>query len=164
MTSPLGHPFDDTSLSPEKLHRRDATQRRDLADQIAELVRHAVAEEMFVYPAMRKRLPDGEQAVAHDVEEHQELETLMKRLEGADADDGQFLELVQEIQLVLADHVRDEEDEQLPQLLPSPWDAASQCLGCLVWACLLMACSSEDHVAECSAERLSANECLEAGY
>jgi hemerythrin superfamily protein len=95
----------------------DAAQRRDLADQmIAELVRHAVAEEMFVYPAMREHLPDGEEAVEHDVEEHKELETLMKQLEGVDADDARFLEVVREIEDVLADHVRDEEDEQFPQL------------------------------------------------
>ncbi|HEY6747639.1 MAG TPA: hypothetical protein VI357_18205, partial [Mycobacteriales bacterium] len=35
-------------------------QRRDMADTvIAELMRHAIAEEMFVYPAMREHLPDG---------------------------------------------------------------------------------------------------------
>ena len=40
----------------------DAEERRDLADTIiSELVRHSVAEEMYVYPAMRKYLPDGEQ-------------------------------------------------------------------------------------------------------
>ena len=38
----------------------DTKERRDLADTvISELVRHSVAEEMFVYPAMRKHLPDG---------------------------------------------------------------------------------------------------------
>ena len=40
---------------------------------IAELVRHAVAEEMYVYLAMKDHLPDGESRVEHDVEEHQEL-------------------------------------------------------------------------------------------
>src|SRR3954447_4873027 len=43
----------------------DATQRRDMADTvIAELMRHSVAEEMYVYPAMRDHLPDGEQGPA----------------------------------------------------------------------------------------------------
>jgi hemerythrin superfamily protein len=36
----------------------DPEQRRDLADTlISELVRHSVAEEMFVYPAMQDHLP-----------------------------------------------------------------------------------------------------------
>jgi hemerythrin superfamily protein len=95
----------------------DSAQRRELADQmIAELVRHSVAEEMYVYPAMRKHLPDGEQAVKHDTEEHKELEKLMKKLEGLDADDTKFMETVGQLQQVLADHVKTEENEQFPRL------------------------------------------------
>ncbi|MDX6251205.1 MAG: hypothetical protein QOF10_4565 [Kribbellaceae bacterium] len=95
----------------------DSAQRRELADQmIAELVRHSVAEEMYVYPAMRKHLPDGEAAVKHDTEEHKELEKLMKKLEGLDADDTKFMETVGQLQQVLADHVKSEETEQFPQL------------------------------------------------
>jgi hemerythrin superfamily protein len=64
---------------------KDPMIRRDLTDTaISELVRHAVAEEMYVYPVMRKYLSDGEQAVAHDIEEHDELERTMKRLEAVD--------------------------------------------------------------------------------
>ena len=45
----------------------DPDQRRDLADTvISEVVRHSVSEEMYVYPAMREYVPDGEQAVHHD--------------------------------------------------------------------------------------------------
>jgi hemerythrin superfamily protein len=95
----------------------DAIQRRESADQmIAELVRHSVAEEMFVYPAMRDHLADGEKAVEHDVEEHKQLETLMKQLEDVDAGDAHFLELIGELQKVLADHVQDEENDQFPKL------------------------------------------------
>ncbi|MEV5961504.1 hemerythrin domain-containing protein [Kribbella sp. NPDC051952] len=104
-------------LITEILAGRSSDRQRDLADQlIAELVRHAVAEEMFVYPAMREHLPDGDSAVKHDVEEHKELETLMKQLEGAEAGQAEFLDLISQIQNVLADHVRDEESDQFPQL------------------------------------------------
>jgi hemerythrin superfamily protein len=92
-------------------------ERRESADQmIAELVRHSVAEEMYVYPAMRDHLPDGEEAVQHDIEEHKQLETLMKQLEDLDAEDESFLDRVQGLQQVLADHVYDEESEQFPRL------------------------------------------------
>jgi uncharacterized membrane protein/hemerythrin superfamily protein len=95
----------------------DPTARRDQADQlIAELVRHAVAEEMHVYPAMREHLPDGEQAVQHDLEEHQELETLLKELEGVDAADPQFLQVLGRVETTLADHIADEEGSHFPQL------------------------------------------------
>ena len=95
----------------------DGEQRRDLADTlIAELVRHAVAEEMFVYPAMRKHLPNGDEAVAHDTQEHKDLERTMKDLEGVEATDARFEELVRHLETVLRDHVEDEEREQFPQL------------------------------------------------
>jgi hemerythrin superfamily protein len=96
------------------------TERRDLADTlITELVRHSVAEEMYVYPAMRKHLTDGDAAVHHDLEEHKELEVLMKQLEAEDAAGARFTELVSQITATLADHVRDEEAEQFPQLRAS---------------------------------------------
>ena len=92
-------------------------QRRDMADTvITELVRHSVAEEMYVYPAMRKQLPDGEQAVAHDIEEHKDLERTMKELEGCDADAPRFMQLVSELREKLHHHATDEENEQFPQL------------------------------------------------
>ena len=94
-----------------------AEERRDLADTvISELVRHSVAEEMYVYPAMRKYLPDGEEAVDHDVEEHKELEGTMKKLESADAQSTEFEQLLAELETILRDHVTDEEGDQFPQL------------------------------------------------
>jgi hemerythrin superfamily protein len=104
-------------LTREILAVTDADRRRDFADQmIAELVRHAVAEEMFVYPAMRDHLPNGDRAVEHDIEEHKELESLMKQIEGTDAGEPEFIELITKLQQVLADHVLDEEGEQFPLL------------------------------------------------
>lgn len=98
----------------------DAQQRRDLADQlIAELVRHAVAEEMYVYPAMRDHLPDGESAVRHDIEEHQELEAQMKKLEGLEGSQPEFTETLRQLEATLADHIADEEREHFPQLRAS---------------------------------------------
>jgi hemerythrin superfamily protein len=95
----------------------DHEERRDLTDVIiSELVRHSVAEEMFVYPAIRKHLPNGEEAVQHDIEEHKELEQTMKALEGVEASDPQFDSLLIELEQILRDHVQDEEAEQFPEL------------------------------------------------
>ena len=69
----------------EELSSQDKQEHdpRELADRLtASLVRHSVAEEMYVYPAMREHLEDGDAAVEHDISEHQELEELLKRLEG----------------------------------------------------------------------------------
>jgi len=92
-------------------------QRRELTDSlIGELVRHSVAEEMYVYPAMREHLPNGDEAVDHDTREHQELEKTMKQLEAADTGSPEFLQLVGELEETLRDHVSDEEDEHFPEL------------------------------------------------
>jgi hemerythrin superfamily protein len=95
----------------------DPEERRDLADTvISELVRHSVAEEMYVYPAMRKHLPDGEGAVDHDISEHKELEKTLKKLEGVSADDAEFARLLGELENILRDHIQDEEVQQFPEL------------------------------------------------
>ena len=105
------------ALLDELLETSDPGTRRDMADTaITELVRHSVAEEMYVYPAMREHLPDGEKTVEHDVEEHKELERTMKELEGCDAQDHRFMELVCQLRGALHHHATDEENEQFPQL------------------------------------------------
>jgi hemerythrin-like domain-containing protein len=106
-----------TALLSEIGSATDPEVRRDLADTaISELVRHAVAEEMYVYPAMRKHLPDGDKAVEHDIEEHKELERTMKKLEKFSAAGPDFDAALQELVTLLADHVQDEETEQFPEL------------------------------------------------
>lgn len=98
----------------------DPAERRDLADTvIAELVRHSVAEEMFVYPAIQEHLPDGESVVQHDTQEHKQLEEIMKRLEAVDPGEARFDALVGELTEALRHHVDDEENEQFPQLRAS---------------------------------------------
>jgi hemerythrin superfamily protein len=100
-----------------QIPRADAGRRRDMIETvIAELMRHSVAEEMYVYPAMREHLPDGEREVQHDIEEHQQLVEVMKELEDVDAADPAFLERLGRLETVLRDHVTDEESDQFPQL------------------------------------------------
>jgi iron-sulfur cluster repair protein YtfE (RIC family) len=95
----------------------DAAARRDLADTvIAEVMRHAVAEEMYVYPAIEEHLPDGAAEVEHDKQEHDEIVQLMKKLEDVDASEPRFLEVTRELHANLSHHIADEEAEQFPQL------------------------------------------------
>lgn len=98
----------------------DAEQRRDVADTvIVEVMRHAVAEEMIVYPAIEKHVPNGTEEVEHDKEGHDELVQLMKRMEDVDASDAVFMELVGELEQKLDHHAHDEEDDQIPKLRTS---------------------------------------------
>src|SRR4051812_12081716 len=108
---------DVTALIGEIWSVADPMIRRDLTDTaISELVRHAVAEEMYVYPAMRKYLSDGEKAVEHDIEEHKELERTMKQLEAVDVSSEDFNAALRQLETLLADHVQDEESVQFPEL------------------------------------------------
>jgi hypothetical protein len=62
----------------------DAEERRDLADTvISELVRHRSPRRCTSTPP-KKYLPEGDEAVEHDVSEHKELEQTMKKLESVD--------------------------------------------------------------------------------
>jgi hypothetical protein len=50
------------------------------------------------------------------MEEHKEIESTLKALEGVDADSPEFDETLRRLQAILTDHVRDEETEQFPLL------------------------------------------------
>jgi hemerythrin superfamily protein len=91
--------------------------RKDLVDHvIAELVRHSVAEEQFMYPAARSRLPGGDEIVDHELEEHAEAEEVMKRLEGLEPDDPEFEPLVKQLTDDIRHHIGEEEGDLLPKL------------------------------------------------
>lgn len=95
----------------------DPARRSDLADTvIAEVMRHAVAEEMFVYPVVVEHVPDGAAEVEHDKQEHEEIVELMKRMEDLDASGPEFMQRVRELHELLEHHAKDEETEQFPQL------------------------------------------------
>ena len=95
----------------------DPQHRRDLADHvIAELVRHSVAEEQYLYPAARKALPDGDQLADHEVTEHAEAERTMKDLDGLDPADPRFDELLGKLMHEIRHHVQDEENDLFPRL------------------------------------------------
>jgi hemerythrin-like domain-containing protein len=102
----------------------DAKARRDAADKLtAEVARHSVAEEMYLYPAARKILPNGDELIDEEIQEHAEVEKLLKQWEGMDGDDPQFMSIYEQIRDGLLHHI-DEEEE--PKLFPEMQAALSQ--------------------------------------
>jgi hypothetical protein len=94
----------------------DGKARRDAADKLtAEVARHSVAEEMYVYPAARKILANGDELIDEEIKEHAEVEELLKTWEGMDGDDPQFMPVYEQIRDGLLHHI-DEEEE--PKLFP----------------------------------------------
>ncbi len=95
----------------------DPTMRRELADTlIAEVMRHAVAEEMHVYPAIERHVPNGAEEVRHDKEEHQEIVEVMKGIEDVDASDPRFMEGARRLEALIRSHAASEEGDQFPKL------------------------------------------------
>lgn len=92
-------------------------RRRDLADAcIAELVRHSVAEEQYLYPLARTVLADGDVLTEHEIAEHAEAELTMKDLESLPATDPAFDQLVTRLIEQIRHHLQEEEGDLFPRL------------------------------------------------
>ncbi|MEU0335927.1 hemerythrin domain-containing protein [Streptomyces sp. NPDC006193] len=92
-------------------------ERKDLAEKaVIELVRHSVAEEAYLYPAVREHLTGGDALADKELEDHAKAEQIMKDLEGCAADDPRFDMLVTQLMHEIRSHVADEEQNLFPQL------------------------------------------------
>jgi hemerythrin superfamily protein len=90
-------------------------RRKDLVDQVTiELVRHSVAEEAEVYPAVKEKVSNAEAERA--LEEHAEAEETMKRLEGLQPDDPSFDQELATLMTEIRAHVAEEEGEMFPHM------------------------------------------------
>jgi len=95
----------------------DAQRRQDIGEAtIAELVRHSVAEEMYLYPAARKALPDGDALAEHEIAEHAEAERDMKALESLEPTDPEFDRLYRKLAAEIRHHMQDEETDLFPRM------------------------------------------------
>ncbi|WP_189856989.1 hemerythrin domain-containing protein [Streptomyces poonensis] len=93
------------------------SRRKELADKVTiELVRHSVAEEMYLYPTVREHLPNGDSIADKELEDHAKAERTMKDLERCQADDPQFDRLMTELMSEIRDHVADEEGNLFPMM------------------------------------------------
>ncbi|MGX1881746.1 hemerythrin domain-containing protein [Streptomyces sp. NPDC055287] len=93
------------------------SQRKVYADQVTmELVRHSVAEEAYLYPAVRKHVEGGDALADKELEDHAEAEQTMKDMESREADDPQFDMLVGKLMTEIRTHILDEEDNLFPRL------------------------------------------------
>ncbi|MFJ3718436.1 hemerythrin domain-containing protein [Streptomyces sp. NPDC090057] len=92
-------------------------ERKKLADQATiELVRHSVAEEAYLYPAVRKHIEGGDALADKELQDHAQAEQIMKDLEGLDADDARFDTLMTRLMSEIRSHVADEEQNLFPRL------------------------------------------------
>ncbi len=91
--------------------------RRQLADAVtAELVRHSVAEEEYLYPTVRHVMPGGGALADEEIEEHAEAERLLKRLESTPSTAPEFDGILGELMPAIRSHIAEEESELFPRL------------------------------------------------
>ena len=94
-----------------------AEERQDTMEHvIAELVRHAVAEESYLYPAIEDRVPNGKAIADKERADHHEVEQLLKQLEGEDPHAPESLPRITRVADLLRAHIADEEGNLFPAL------------------------------------------------
>ncbi|MFJ9736891.1 hemerythrin domain-containing protein [Streptomyces sp. NPDC101166] len=104
--------------------------RKLYADQVTmELVRHSVAEEAYLYPAVREHVAGGDALADKELEDHAKAEQLMKDLEGCAAEDADFDRLVGSLMSEIREHVADEEANLFPALRAACPESALDELG-----------------------------------
>ncbi|MGW2051710.1 hemerythrin domain-containing protein [Streptomyces sp. NPDC001858] len=94
-----------------------AEDRRRYADRATmELVRQALAEEEYLHPSVRRRVPGGDVLADDELDHHARAERIMKDLEGRAADDPEFDRLVTLLMREIRSHLADQERNLFPRL------------------------------------------------
>jgi hemerythrin superfamily protein len=86
-----------------------------LWELVEQLVRHEVAEEAVVYPALRRE-PGGDAVADARVAEESEAEQLLARLEKLDPATQEFQGAVRDLRATVLDHAQKEESDVFPLL------------------------------------------------
>ncbi len=99
----------DDQLSPED-------RQNTMEHVIAELVRHAIAEESYLYPAIEDRVANGKAIADKERADHHEVEQLLKQLEGEDPHAPESRPTLNKLVTSLHEHIADEEANLFPAL------------------------------------------------
>ncbi|CRL18026.1 unnamed protein product [Penicillium camemberti] len=78
-----------------------------------ELARHAVAEELVVFPALEKVRSDGKEKIDDDRREHSALKEMLYVFQDLNSSDPRFFPTITMLMEGLARHMRDEEANDL---------------------------------------------------
>lgn len=123
----------DHRQAEQLLARFDTTAagERDsyFCEVVNELVRHEVAEEVVVYPALRKDAPGGDAEADARIREQAEAERLLKEMESMDTQSAQFETTFAHLRDAVVSHAQAEENGVFPLLQQSEDDDARAELG-----------------------------------
>ncbi|GAA4893601.1 hemerythrin HHE cation binding domain-containing protein [Stackebrandtia albiflava] len=95
----------------------DEDRRRKLLDHaIGLLVTHAVVEDLYLYPAVRRHMAAGDDLAEHEHTEVARAEELMRQLEDMPATDPRFDDILAELARMVRRHIEEQQTEVLPKL------------------------------------------------
>ncbi|WP_113698972.1 hemerythrin domain-containing protein [Nonomuraea lactucae] len=111
------HEVEEMFSELEQMSGQTSEQAKTLAEQVViELVRHSVAEEEYLYPAVREHVRGGDKLADQEISEHADAEQTMKRLERLEPGDADFWPTTELLMGQIRDHIREEENDLFPQL------------------------------------------------
>lgn len=83
---------------------------------VRELSIHAAVEEQVLYPAIRNKVPGGEEIADHAIDEHQEVKELLATLDSGDGQASDRAPVLARLMQEVRSHVEEEEADLLPKL------------------------------------------------
>ncbi|GIC85553.1 HHE domain protein [Aspergillus udagawae] len=81
-----------------------------------ELARHAIGEELVVYPALEKYLRDGTETADKDRDEHQTIKEKLQKFQDMHPSDPAFMPTLKSMMADLAKHIDEEETTDFVKL------------------------------------------------
>lgn len=117
----------------QRYEAADASERDEIIGfVIHELSVHAAVEELFVYPAMRPKLGEGNDKADHAIEEHGEVKRLLADIEKSDPGSSERDQLMRQVIESVRHHVEEEEGELLGEFESATDEDTRERLGSVV--------------------------------
>ncbi|TPX50866.1 hypothetical protein SeMB42_g02091 [Synchytrium endobioticum] len=91
-------------------------RKRHVNSFIRALVIHSLAEEMILYTALIKYVPNGAEIVAGLRDEHAQFKKDLQAIDFMPLNDPNFVPLLHKIDKLLDHHIKEEEDQDFPTL------------------------------------------------
>ncbi len=89
-------------------------RKRMVEELIIEESKHEAVEEMYFWPAVRDRLPDGDQLADTATAQEQEAKQVLDRLDKLEAHESEFEQLLVQFITAAGEHIRYEENNVWP--------------------------------------------------